>query len=191
MDQDLKLHLGCGPRYLHGWHHRDIADFDHLDSRGPVDDLSDFDDGSVERIYASHVLEYFDQYHVSTLLNEWRRVLVSGGRLNIAVPNFQALVRVYQGESDLGVPGGQIEAIIGPLFGRMATEQGLIYHKSIWDLKSLTKALWEANFRDVSQYDPVAFLNDLSPGYDDHSLAFLPHFDRKGIQISLCLEARS
>lgn len=190
LSQHLKLHLGCGPRILDGWHHRDIADFEHLDSRGPLDDLSDFDDGSVGQIYASHVLEYYDQYQVPIVLREWRRVLVAGGQINIAVPDFRALVRVYQGDSDLGIPSKQIASIIGPLFGRMEVDSGFIYHRSVWDVSALTNVLYKAGFSEIVQYDPVVFLNELSPNFDDHSLAFLPHFNRKGIQISLCLQAR-
>ena len=39
----MKLHLGCGERYLDGFTHIDIADFEHIDFKIPVNDLSIFE----------------------------------------------------------------------------------------------------------------------------------------------------
>ena len=60
----MKLHLGCGKRYLEGYIHVDIAEFEHIDYQLPIDDLSTFKDNTIEEIYASHVLEYFDRNDV-------------------------------------------------------------------------------------------------------------------------------
>ena len=75
----MKLHLGCGKRYLEGFIHVDIAEFQHIDYQLPVDDLSTFKSNEADEIYASHVLEYFDRNDVINVLNEWRRVLKPGG----------------------------------------------------------------------------------------------------------------
>ena len=177
----MRLHLGCGKRFLKGWHHRDIQDLPHLDSVGPVNQLDLFESGSIDEIYASHVLEYFDQFEVEDVLREWNRVLRPGvGRLRVAVPNFPKLIEVYNITGNVG-------SVIGPIFGRMEVGKSQIYHRSVWDLASLTQKLVTANFIEVLEYSPVSFLNSLSPGFDDHSLAFWPHMDQTGIQISLCL----
>ena len=55
----LKLHLGCGERFLPGYTHVDISDFDHIDYKSNVKKLDFIEDNSVEQIYASHVLEYY------------------------------------------------------------------------------------------------------------------------------------
>ena len=43
----MKLHLGCGTRYLEGYVHIDLADYDHIDIKSSVDLLdkieNDFD----------------------------------------------------------------------------------------------------------------------------------------------------
>ena len=70
----MKLHLGCGKRYLEGYIHVDIAEFEHIDYQLPIDDLSTFKDNTAEEIYASHVLEYFDRNDVINVLTEWKRV---------------------------------------------------------------------------------------------------------------------
>ena len=69
----MKLHLGCGSRHLEGFINVDInseaADI-HFDIRSLP-----FKDGSVDEIYACHVLEHFGRNEFKAVLNEWVRVL--------------------------------------------------------------------------------------------------------------------
>jgi ubiquinone/menaquinone biosynthesis C-methylase UbiE len=193
MDNEIRLHLGCGKRFLPGFFHIDIEEFEHIDRVGTIDDLSDFDSESCAMIYSSHAFEYFDRIEAAKVLSEWRRVLKIGGEIRIAVPDFAALVRIYQDTGD-------ISDIIGPLFGRWAKGQDqsgsqqkqfvgdVLYHRTVWDKASLTQVLLGADFTDVTEYNPVEFLASFDSNFDDHSLAFYPHFDRSGTQISLCLK---
>ncbi|PYQ00216.1 MAG: methyltransferase, partial [Acidobacteria bacterium] len=71
----MKLHLGCGKRYIPGFVHVDVADLPHIDHRGDVRSLPMFKDESTELVYACHVLEYFDRVEVVDVLREWHRVL--------------------------------------------------------------------------------------------------------------------
>ena len=129
----MKLHLGSGSRYLKGYLHVDIADYEHIDIQSSVDKLNTIDDDTVDEIYASHVLEYFDRNEVEIVLNEWKRVLKKDGVLRIAVPNFEALIKIYQ-ETD------EIEKILGPLYGKWDLSNGsFIYHKTVYDKNSLTE----------------------------------------------------
>ncbi len=56
----MKLHLGCGQRFIEGYIHIDIDDFQHIDYKTSIDNLSMIENDSCDLIYASHVLEYFD-----------------------------------------------------------------------------------------------------------------------------------
>lgn len=178
----LKLHLGSGWRFLPGWQHLDITKRDHIDYVGSVSDLSQFSEGTVDVIYASHLLEYFDAAEAIQVLSEWRRVLRPGGEIYLAVPDFQALLKIYERTADLG-------KILGPLFGKMQSDLGTIYHRTVFDKVSLFSALEQVGFGGIQEYDPLSFLSNFDPAYDDHSLAFFPHMDRSGIQVSLCMKA--
>ena len=90
----MKLHLGCGKRYIEGFTHIDLAKYDHIDFEMPVDKLNIFSNNSIDEIYASHVIEYFDRDKVKIVLEEWYRVLKPGGLLRLAVPNFNSLIKV-------------------------------------------------------------------------------------------------
>ena len=178
----MKLHLGCGKRYLDGYIHVDIADFEHIDYKIPVDDLSIFKSGEVDEIYASHVLEYFDRSYVITVLKEWKRVLKPGGILRLAVPNFLKLVEVYQSSKDLS-------SIIGPLYGKWDIgDQEFIYHKTVYDKDSLNILLKEVGFKNIKIWDWKDFFKDYQD-FDDHSQAYYPHMHKdSGIHISLNLQ---
>ncbi len=175
------LHLGCGERYLPGYIHIDINKFDHIDYETEVDNLEMFKDNSIDEIYASHVLEYFDIHECVDVLAEWKRVLKKGGNLRLAVPNFYNLMKVYENT-------GKISDIIGPIIGRWELKnQHVIYHKQIFDEDSLRKLLNECGFKNVNYWDWEDFIEDY-PNYDDHSQAYFPHMDKKnGIHVSLNL----
>jgi len=180
----VKLHLGSGSRYLKGYLHVDIADYEHIDIKSSVDKLSTIDDDTVDEIYASHVLEYYDRHEVESVLNEWKRVLKKDGVLRIAVPNFETLIEVYQ-ETD------EIEKILGPLYGKWnLTDGSFIYHKTVYDKKSLTELLERIGFFDIKLWDwREVFKNN--PDYDDHSQAYFPHMDKEnGIHVSLNIQCK-
>lgn len=182
----LRLHLGCGARFLPGYVHVDLADHPHIDYQQRVDQLPMFQDDSVETIYASHVLEYFDRLEASGVLREWCRVLKPGGILRLAVPDFEALVAVYAKYGDLS-------RILGPLYGRWVVPGTgvVIYHRTVYDFASLASTLREAGFGEVARWDwRSVFVGELA-GFDDYSQAYVPHMDKaEGILISLNVEAR-
>jgi predicted SAM-dependent methyltransferase len=180
----VQLHLGCGKRYIPGFTHVDLSDFPHIAHRRDVADLEPFTDASVDLIYASHVLEYFDRVEATTVLAEWRRVLRIGGTLRLAVPDFAALARVYQ-------QTGNLDLVVGPLYGRMmvgASDQATYrYHRTVYDFDSLKRVLASAGFTNVRRYD---WRQTIHRDYDDFSQAYVPHMDKeKGLLISLNVEA--
>ena len=96
----LKLNLGCWHRHIPGWVHIDLCDMPHIDYKSSIDDLSMFGNETVDLIYSSHSLEYFDREQVGNVLREWARVLKKGGILRVAVPDFDALLSVYKKTND-------------------------------------------------------------------------------------------
>ena len=181
----MKLHLGCGKRDFPGWVNVDLVDLPHIDYQTSVDDLSMFEDNSCDVIYSSHTLEYFDQYAVRTVLAEWHRVLKPEGTLRLAVPDFDALITVYD-------QTGELQKILGPLYGRIniSTNTGelTVYHKTTYNFKTLTELLFETGFNNVTKYD---WRKTEHAEFDDHSQAYFPHMDKEdGILVSLNVEAK-
>lgn len=164
----MKLHVGCGERYLPGWKHLDARKFPHVDYvTDKLDKLDMFADNSVEEIYACHVLEHFTRAEMKWggLLNEWNRILEVGGVLRIAVPDFEAVVEEYLSSRNL-------ELVMGLLYGGQNYEYN--FHYQTYDFKRLSELLKRAGFSSVERYDWQDFL---PPDYDDYSRAYLPHMD--------------
>ncbi len=186
-EQKVQLHLGCGEKDLPGFTNIDLDSHPHIDHQHDIRDLSMFDDNAADLIYCSHSLEYFDRIEVKSVLKEWHRVLKEGGVLRLAVPDFEAMVRVYLKYSDLDHQG-----ILGPLYGRWpykapGDKVDTFYHKTTYDFSSLKKVLKEAGFRSIERYD---WQDTIHKDYDDYSQAYIPHMDKEnGILISLNVEA--
>ena len=64
----IQLHLGCDKRYLKNYVHIDLADYPHIDFHHNVKTLPMFKDNTVDLIYASHIVEYFDRFEVNTFI---------------------------------------------------------------------------------------------------------------------------
>jgi predicted SAM-dependent methyltransferase len=174
----MKLHLGCGNKYIPGFVHVDLEDHPHVDFRLPVNHLLFAPDNSVELIYASHVLEHFGRHELDQVLGEWFRVLREGGLLRLAVPDFAAVTRRYQ-------ETGELEELIGLVSGGQRNEYD--FHKMVFDEKSLANRLLHTGFSSVKRYE---WRGTEHAWLDDYSQAYLPHMDKeKGLLMSLNVEA--
>ena len=91
----LRLHVG-GQQMMPGWKILNVQAGPGVDYVGDCSDLSQFADGSVEEIYASHVLEHLGYVEkLPRALAEFRRVLKPGGVAKISVPDFEVLCRMF------------------------------------------------------------------------------------------------
>lgn len=181
---EVKLHLGCGKKYIPGFTHIDLADYSHIEYKQDIRDLSNFEDCSIDLIYCCHALEYFDRFEVINVLKEWYRVLKKGGILRLAVPDFENIVKVYLRYNDL-----EYQGILGPLYGKWQNNNTdeTLYHKTTWDYKSLSQVLKHIGFTKAVRYDVEQTIHK---NYDDYSQAYVPHMDKEnGILISLNIEA--
>lgn len=91
----LRLHVG-GMEVRAGWKIFDVQARPGVDFVGDCVDLGQFEDGSVEEIYASHVLEHLGyQSELPRALKEFWRVLAPGGRAMLSVPDFEVICRLF------------------------------------------------------------------------------------------------
>lgn len=153
-----RLNLGCGRhKILGGWVHVDSDPAVDPDVVADVRDLP-YPDGSVEEVFAGHVLEHLDWDEGQAALAEWRRVLRPGGKLGVVVPDFREIALRY-----LANDGTVVEWPEG--VRRSARDLHLINrmwifsydqespHRWCYDLKLLREALETAGFTVAAEID--------------------------------------
>lgn len=156
---EVRLNLGCGDKKLPGY-----INVDYAPSRKGVtpDVMLDlrkltFQDATVDEILSVHVIEHFYYWEAEKLLNEWARVLKSGGRMVLECPNIlsaaQALLDNPDGASG---PGKEGSMSMWALYGDPNWSDPLMCHKWGYTPRSLIRLLENVGFRDVHQ-EPAQF----------------------------------
>jgi len=180
-DRNLRVHLGCGDKYIPGFVHVDAIAAPHVDIVAPVETLPYFTSNSVELIYASHVLEHFGRHEFENVLKDWYRVLKPSGMLRLAVPDFQVCARRYLESGEIAGDGG----ILGLICGGQNNQYD--FHKMIFDRPFLESVLRRVGFTDCRAWD---WRTNEHHAIDDYSQAYLPHMDKThGQLMSLNIEA--
>jgi len=162
----LKVHLGAGDINLQGWVNVDARAFGHIHARTASLELAEFTDGAVSAIYLCHVLEHLSFDEVDALVRVWHRKLAPGGVLFVSVPDFDAIVRIYQSA------GNDLDAIKHPLMGGQGYEYN--FHKSVYNERALARVLEAGGFRHVERWDTAReFGSDLGD-WSSRSVAGVP-----------------
>ncbi len=175
----LKLHIGCGDHYIKGFLHIDIRRLPHVDIVTPAEKLLFFVDGSVDLIYACHILEHYGRHDIQKPLKEWYRVLKIGGILRLSVPDFASITYHYYRT-------GKIEDVMGLLYGGQNYTGNT--HYVTFDMRYMDTQLKLAGFSDVTRYD---WKTTEHSDVDDYSQAYLPHMDKEnGLLMSLNVECK-
>jgi SAM-dependent methyltransferase len=156
----LWINLGCGPRPLEGFVNVDLLEAPGVDVVADVSGRLPFDDGSVDLLYASHVLEHLPTARVSEVLREWRRVLRDGGRILIAVPDLERIAHLLVSRSGWFTPPNQ--PWVGLVYG--GQKDGLDFHKTGFSSPWLAALLHDAGFGSTERVErfPEIGANDAS-----------------------------
>lgn len=139
----VRLHLGCGQRFIPGFLHIDAQPYPHLDLVCDVAKLDAIPDASADLVYASHVLEHFGRWEFRATLTEWRRILKPGGILRLAVPDFAACAKLYYKP---GLADG-LTGLIGLIVG--GQRDGMDDHRMVFDEPFLRQELLGLGFRNI------------------------------------------
>ena len=163
----ISLNVGCGGRCFAGWVNTDIRPlkskefFMQLDIRRKLP----FQDRSVKRIFAEHVIEHIDfTYDIPKTLAEFYRVLEHGGTLRISVPDTQRFLQayVYNDLSRWRELGWNVDRLQEHIYTQMHV-LNLVFQQSgdhlfAYDFETLSVVLKKAGFKTVlrSQYNGSA-----------------------------------
>ena len=96
----MKLHIG-GEQIKEGWRILNIQKKPGVDFVGDITNLSQFDNESIDEIYASHVLEHVKHCFLLKTFLEIFRVLKKGGKFYVSVPDLNILTNLFVSTKNL------------------------------------------------------------------------------------------
>jgi predicted SAM-dependent methyltransferase len=91
----MKLHLGCGQKYLEGYTNIDFPSTEHTVQNTTVADEFHnlyelrYPSETIDEVRLHHVFEHFDRATVCAFMASWNSWLKPGGKLHIEVPDFE------------------------------------------------------------------------------------------------------
>ena len=86
-DGEVKLNLGCGDDLMEGYINIDLYN-PNAEVQVDIRKLP-YGDDSVDEVFSSHALEHFSKHETIPILTEWNRVLKSGSRLIMNLPDLE------------------------------------------------------------------------------------------------------
>ena len=153
----MKLHIG-GWEAKEGWKILNIQKRDNVDFVGDISDLSQFKDNSISEVYASHVFEHVKYIDVKKTLLGIYRILVSGGKFYISVPNMNVLFRQFLEKKNQTKTKIKIMRMI---FGGQTDEYD--FHYFGWDFELLSGLLKNVGFDEIEKVEKFSiFTHDTS-----------------------------
>jgi len=137
---ELKLNLGAGGVALPGYEAIDIK------TGTLAYPLSQYADGSVDEVRASHLLEHYGDAEAFDVLTEWVRVLKPGGVMRLAVPDFAWIAKEYSDDDD-----PQRSALLRAYLMGGQTD-ATDFHKSAWSKTKLTNLLRAVGIENIEHW---------------------------------------
>ncbi len=147
-EQPVRLHLGCGEKYLEGYTNIDYPQSEQSVIKSHADVYADlrtltYPDGTVDEIRSHHVFEHFSRAEALKLLARWRTWLKPNGTLIIETPDFTTSATMFLHSSNMRRRAQLSRHIYGSEEASWAT------HKDYWDRKKFAFTLRKFGFRNI------------------------------------------
>ena len=144
----MKLHLGCGRKYLEGYINIDAkSDYAEIKADLYHDNLMDIpgvEPSSVEEILLVHVIEHLWPIDVPEHMAYWHYLLRKGGKLIIEAPDVDKLF-----SCDV-----KLEQKVKWVYGHSPSRNCHDLHKGGWCYALLEPLLRQAGFSEVEEFAP-------------------------------------
>ena len=152
-----RLNIGCGEYLLEG--------YENVDENPDLPCSAHYhappiprEDGSVDEIWACHVLEHLDYHEGAELLRECYRVLAPGGGIGVVVPDTREIMRQYLAGAPICVEiptdhwrnvSDLDEVCVAFLYSPVQTSP----HRWSYDRDTLARAMAAVGFRGFKEID--------------------------------------
>lgn len=146
----LKLNLGCGGRRIEGFTGVDAVARPAVDVIAAADKLP-FGDSEAAEIMAIHLFEHLEPWNAQGALEEWFRVLKSGGKLVLEMPD---IIKCCQNIIDGVMRGGKHPDQLGywGAYGDPRLKDVYMLHRWGYCFKTIKPMLEKAGFIKVTEH---------------------------------------
>ena len=152
----MKLNIG-GDIIKEGWKILNIQNKPGVDFIGDISNLSQFENNSIEDIYASQVFEHVTQDKIEATLLEIYRVLKKSGRFYVSVPDLDILFHAFRSTLlDIKIK----KHILGMVFGGQEDKHD--FHYFGYNFEILEDFLKSAGFSKIEKVKCFGLFEDTS-----------------------------
>ena len=151
----MKLHIG-GEQIKEGWRILNIQKKPGVDFIGDITDLSQFDNESIDEIYASHVLEHVKHCFLLKTFLEIFRVLKKGGKFYVSVPDLNILTNLFVSTKNLD----EKFMIMKMIYGGQIDEYD--FHYFGWYEELLSQFFYQSGFKTYAKVENFNIFHDTS-----------------------------
>lgn len=163
----LKLHLGSNKTIMNSWLCSDLVPQNNQSIFLDVTEKFPFRDNSFDYIFSEHLIEHLTQEEGLFMLQESYRVLKVNGRIRIATPDMETIIRLYSERREN----------FGEEYIKWSTDHFTTYHSGydpvvvvntlfhewkhqfLYDFNFLKNKLSECGFKDIERLE-VSLSND-------------------------------
>jgi predicted SAM-dependent methyltransferase len=182
LEDKLYVHYGCGQTAPPEWKNFDVSPtlriqqtpilgailkrslgqtFERNVRYGDITEgLPGIEDGTVDGVYCSHVLEHMSLEHFRMALQKTYKMLKPGGVFRIIMPNLEILIRDYISDKDEKQdPEASVRLIKRMMMGVESRPRkfmavvkhlfGYLHHLWLWDWESTEQELRNTGFTDI------------------------------------------
>jgi len=135
----VRLNIGAGETPIPGFVSIDAKNGDDA-GRLP------YPDGSVDEVYSSHCLEHIHHSKTFETVREWARVLKPGGRIRIAVPDYDRVLERFR--------AGRMSAQELAAWMHGGRDDDLDRHRAFLTRDLLTEAMRHAGIDHIRDFEP-------------------------------------
>lgn len=158
MSDLIKIQFCCGSNLLPGWHNHD-ADMDIAKSLR-------FEDDCASHVFCEHGIEHLTHQQGWNFLDECHRILATGGRIRIAIPDFELIWSVVvQDRGNAYIKAASPEGTMQGALKAVVFNHG---HKSVWTGIMLYIMLQCVGFQQVKFQSYGASGDPAMCGIDGH-----------------------
>lgn len=156
-DMARRLHIG-GKQVKEGWKILNIQPGKGVDFVGDAADLSQFNDGTFDEVYAAHVIEHLGyQKELPAALKGIHRIIKPGGVFRMSVPDLETLCKLFLRD---GIDIDGRFKIVRMMFGGQIDEHD--FHKIGFTWDFARHYLGRAGFKTLRRVREFGVFDDAS-----------------------------